>query len=131
MSESTWRVFAHEVGHNFGCHHDRDNGHNSHYEYGYGDYYLGDDGHALADTLENLHELHSRDTLARWQAWAREGQLPLLFEELMRLHYDPSYARSQAAHLFHWDTRRAVHTADLSEAGIAALARQVLALPAV
>ena len=26
----------HEVGHNFGCHHDRDNGHNSHYEYGYG-----------------------------------------------------------------------------------------------
>ena len=26
----------HEVGHNFGCHHDRDNGDNSHYEYGYG-----------------------------------------------------------------------------------------------
>ena len=26
----------HEVGHNFGCHHDRDNGHNTHYEYGYG-----------------------------------------------------------------------------------------------
>ena len=26
----------HEVGHNFGCHHDRDNGHNSHYEYRYG-----------------------------------------------------------------------------------------------
>ena len=26
----------HEVGHNFGCHHDRDNGDNSHYDYGYG-----------------------------------------------------------------------------------------------
>ena len=26
----------HETGHNFGCHHDRDNGDNSHYEYGYG-----------------------------------------------------------------------------------------------
>ena len=26
----------HEVGHNFGCHHDRDNGHNTHYDYGYG-----------------------------------------------------------------------------------------------
>jgi len=93
--------------------------------------YLGDDGEALAQVLENLHELHSRETLTRWQAWAREGQLPPLFDELMRLHYDPSYARSQAAHLFHWDTRRAVHTADLGEAGIAELARQVLALPPV
>jgi len=26
----------HEVGHNFGCHHDRDNGDNSYYDYGYG-----------------------------------------------------------------------------------------------
>jgi len=90
--------------------------------------YLGNDGDALAQLLSHLRDLHSRETLNRWQAWAREGQLPLLFEELMRLHYDPSYARSQAAHLFHWDTRRAVHTADLSEAGIDALAHQVLTL---
>ena len=26
----------HEVGHNFGCQHDEDHGHNSHYVYGYG-----------------------------------------------------------------------------------------------
>merc|ERR1712179_178512 len=30
----------HEVGHNFGCQHDQGNGHNSHYDYGYG-YLLG------------------------------------------------------------------------------------------
>lgn len=90
--------------------------------------YLGNDGDALAQLLSHLRDLHSRETLNRWQAWAREGELPALFEELMRLHYDPSYARSQAAHLFHWDTRHAVHTADLSEAGIDALAHRVLAL---
>merc|ERR1712142_92920 len=33
----------HEVGHNFGCQHDKDNGHNTHYDYGYG-YLLGPDG---------------------------------------------------------------------------------------
>merc|ERR1712002_601741 len=27
---------AHEVGHNFGCQHNKENGHNSHYDYGYG-----------------------------------------------------------------------------------------------
>jgi len=30
----------HEVGHNFGCQHDEENGHNTHYEYGYG-YFIG------------------------------------------------------------------------------------------
>ena len=92
--------------------------------------YLGDDGHALAATLEHLHDLHSRETLTRWQNWARARSLPTLFEELMRLHYDPSYARSQASHFFQWGARRNVTTADLSEAGIATLAQQVLGMPA-
>ena len=92
--------------------------------------YLGDDGHALAATLEHLHDLHSRETLTRWQNWARARSLPTLFEELMRLHYDPSYARSQAAHFFQWADRRTVATADLSETRIATLAQQVLAMHA-
>ena len=33
---ASYHSSLHEVGHNFGCHHDRDNGDNSHYEYGYG-----------------------------------------------------------------------------------------------
>jgi tRNA 2-selenouridine synthase len=32
----------------------------------------------------------------RWQTWARARQLAPLFDELMRLHYDPHYGRSQA-----------------------------------
>jgi len=34
---------GHEVGHNYGCQHDRDHGDNSHYEYGYG-WYIGPPG---------------------------------------------------------------------------------------
>ncbi len=57
--------------------------------------YLGDDAEALAATLASLHGLQSNETLARWQAWAREHALAPLFRELMTEHYDPLYARSQ------------------------------------
>lgn len=57
--------------------------------------HLGDDREAFAGQLGLLAELHSRETLERWQAWARQGELAPLFEQLMRQHYDPLYARSQ------------------------------------
>jgi len=57
--------------------------------------HLGDDREAFAGQLGLLAELHSRETLDRWQAWARQGELAPLFEQLMLQHYDPLYARSQ------------------------------------
>jgi len=57
--------------------------------------HLGDDREALAAQLGLLQELHPRTTIERWQAWARQGELAALFEQLMREHYDPLYARSQ------------------------------------
>jgi tRNA 2-selenouridine synthase len=90
--------------------------------------YLGDDGERLAGQLGLLRELHARDTLDRWQGWAREGALAPLFEALMREHYDPLYARSQRAHLQRLDQARRVVTDDLSEAGIADLAARIATL---
>lgn len=90
---------------------------------------LGDDPTALATQLGTLRELHGRQVIDRWQAWAMEGALPPLFAELMALHYDPLYTRSQNAHLFQWPQRQTVQAADLSPSGIEALAEQVLALP--
>jgi len=89
---------------------------------------LGDDPAALATQLGTLRELHGRQVIDRWQAWAMEGALPPLFAELMALHYDPLYTRSQNAHLFQWPQRQTVQAADLSPSGIEALAEQVLAL---
>jgi tRNA 2-selenouridine synthase len=90
--------------------------------------YLGDDGEALAGQLGHLKEMQGKETVARWQAWARNRELSPLFTELMALHYDPHYARSQERHFAQWAARSQIDTDDLSEAGTAALADTVLAL---
>jgi tRNA 2-selenouridine synthase len=89
--------------------------------------YLGDDGEALAGQLGLLKELQGKETVARWQQWARAGDLPQLFDELMALHYDPHYERSQARHFEAWAGRRRLAASALSDQGIAAVAEAVLA----
>lgn len=90
--------------------------------------YLGNDGEALATQLGLLKELQGKETVQRWQAWARERDLPHLFAELMALHYDPHYERSQARHFQTWPQRRRVSAPALSDEGIAALAEAVRAV---
>lgn len=90
--------------------------------------YLGDDRAALAGQLGLLKELQGKETVARWQQWAHEAQLPLLFAELMALHYDPHYEKSQERHFKTWGSRRRVAAADLGDQGIEALADAVRAL---
>ncbi|HEY4080886.1 MAG TPA: tRNA 2-selenouridine(34) synthase MnmH [Burkholderiaceae bacterium] len=90
--------------------------------------YLGDDPAALAAQLERLRELHGKVIVERWQTWAQARELAPLFEELMRLHYDPHYARSQERHLLQWQHRRSLAAEDLSTDGIAAVAAGVRAL---
>lgn len=92
--------------------------------------YLGDDRDALADKMGVLKEMQGKETVARWQQWAHEADLPALFAELMSLHYDPHYENSQAKHFKNWAQRRPVAAADLTDAGIDAAADAVLALEA-
>ena len=87
--------------------------------------YLGDDPQALAEQLGRLKELHGKAVVGRWQHWAAQGELPRLFAELMALHYDPAYARSQGTHFAQWSERRGVAADDLSDTAIDALARRV------
>jgi tRNA 2-selenouridine synthase len=89
---------------------------------------LGDDREELARRLGLLHGLQPNETLARWQAWARAGELAPLFEELMRLHYDPLYARSQHTHLRQLADAQPLPADDLSASAIETLARRVLEL---
>ncbi len=90
--------------------------------------YLGDDPQALADKLGWLKELQGKETIGRWQDWAHARDLPPLFEELMLKHYDPHYERSQSNHFAQWPARVTLESDDLSDAGIAALAGQILAM---
>lgn len=84
--------------------------------------YLADDRHALAETLGRLKEMQGKETVQRWQAWAEAGDLPPLFAELMALHYDPHYERSQARHFAAWPQRDRVGAPDLTAEGIDAVA---------
>ena len=90
--------------------------------------YLGADGPALASRLDFLTPTLGKEVVQRWQQWAQAGVLQPLFAELMALHYDPHYERSQARQFNTWAQRQLVAAASLSEPGIAATAGQVLAL---
>jgi tRNA 2-selenouridine synthase len=88
--------------------------------------YLGDDREGLAERLGKLKELQGKESVARWQQWARAGELEPLFAELMTQHYDPHYERSQERHFQAWAQRRRVPADELTEDGVAALAQQLM-----
>lgn len=88
--------------------------------------YLGDEPGRLEGQLGLLHELHSKETIARWQAWARGRALAPLFAELLELHYDPQYARSQHLHLQRLGDARRVQWERLNEAELAALCGKII-----
>ena len=90
---------------------------------------LADDPALLAQQLGTLKELHGRQVIAQWQAWAQARELAPLFAQLMALHYDPLYERSQSRNLYRWEQRQSVQAQDLSDAAISALAQTIAALP--
>jgi tRNA 2-selenouridine synthase len=87
--------------------------------------YLGDDGPRLADALGQLHGLQANETITRWQAWALTGELRPLFAELMSLHYDPLYTRSQNGNYQRLRNAVQVNAASLDEAALVALATEI------
>jgi tRNA 2-selenouridine synthase len=90
--------------------------------------YLGDDASGLASQLGMLRQLHGAQVVERWQHWALERNLLPLFAELMALHYDPHYERSQARNFLAWAQRQGIATDDLSEQGIAKAADAVVGI---
>ncbi|MCV2419026.1 tRNA 2-selenouridine(34) synthase MnmH [Paucibacter sp. DJ2R-2] len=87
--------------------------------------YLGADGAGLAQILDRLRPSHGHETVNRWQDWARSATLAPLFAELMRSHYDPHYARSQAANFQQWPQRQVLEAQALLPQDIEALAHQL------
>lgn len=72
----------------------------------------------LSQRLAALHGLQSNETLAGWQARVAAGEWPQLVEELLTLHYDPLYRRSQATHYAGQPDSPRYASDDLSPAGI-------------
>ncbi len=97
------------------------------------EFLLRDYDYAIANTdwlltrLNQLHSLQSRETLAHWEALVTAGQHEQLVRELLELHYDPLYQRSQNHNFTSHTAATAFSTDDLSPAGITRLAENVLA----
>ena len=90
------------------------------------DYFLTDPGW-LKLRLEALRELRGGTTVARWHGYADSGDWQALVGELLAEHYDPLYHASQNRNYRDFGTPAAFRCDDLSEAGIAAAARAILA----
>lgn len=88
--------------------------------------YLGDDVALLQANIARLAELQSRETIARWHELAAQRDLSTLFGELIDLHYDPLYRRSQNGNYAGFATAPRLSCDDLSDAGIQDLAQRIL-----
>lgn len=91
-------------------------------------HYVGDDREDLASRIGQLHGLQSNATLARWQGWAREGTFEPLVEEMLAMHYDPLYEKSQHGNFLQLKDGRHVAVAALDDAGIERVAGDIAAL---
>lgn len=77
--------------------------------------HLGDDPTLLATRLERLRGSINTNTMARWQKWAREGNLTDLFRELITDYYDPLYARSQSKNFRRYADAQQLEIKNISE----------------
>ena len=90
--------------------------------------YVGTDPAALSRQLALLTELHGKIVVGQWQQWAEQGNLAPLVQQLIALHYDPAYARSQSTNFSRWGMRKTLVTDDLSDEAIGRLAGEVAAV---
>lgn len=88
------------------------------------DYFL-DRPELLVSRLDVLRSQHSRETIARWHELVRTGDWAALVGELLELHYDPLYHRSQHHNFSGMQHPEAFDTDDLSPAGVVRLAAAI------
>lgn len=81
----------------------------------------------LVDKLQHLRGLQSQETISRWEELIAAKDFQALVGELLELHYDPLYQRSQARNYAGFETALRIPTDDLSPDGITRLAREILA----
>jgi tRNA 2-selenouridine synthase len=84
------------------------------------------DPDALDRRLAHLRPLHGGETLARWSALAHAGDTPALVAELLRTHYDPTYARAMARNYAGLAGARRVTPSGIAAASWRTLARTLI-----
>ena len=81
----------------------------------------------LIERLGHLKGLQSNETLARWSDMIATSDFATLVEELLTLHYDPLYQRSQTSNYDSFDAATRYATEKLDSRSLNALAKDILA----
>jgi tRNA 2-selenouridine synthase len=81
----------------------------------------------LRERLTRLDTLQSRETLAHWYGLVEQGEFRNLVAELLEMHYDPLYQRSQSKNYRDYEGAPCFATDDLSPAGIKTMVQEILA----
>lgn len=84
----------------------------------------------LVERLDHLKGLQSKETLERWRALIAARDFPDLVAELLTLHYDPLYQRSQAHNYNSFEDAPRYGTERLDAAALDRLAADILATSA-
>jgi tRNA 2-selenouridine synthase len=100
------------------------------------EFLLGDYDYAVADPawlrerLGHLKGLQSTETLERWASMIAAGDFPVLVEELLTMHYDPLYQRSQTSNYDSFDAATRYAAERLDPATLHRLAAEILSTSA-
>ncbi|MDP2825154.1 MAG: tRNA 2-selenouridine(34) synthase MnmH [Sulfuritalea sp.] len=84
----------------------------------------------LIERLGHLKGLQSNETLERWRSLIAAQDFPTLVAELLTLHYDPLYQRSQASNYNSFEAAIRYSTDRLDAAALDQLAAEILATSA-
>ncbi|BBI99792.1 tRNA 2-selenouridine synthase [Ferrigenium kumadai] len=80
------------------------------------------DPEALIAQLQSLHQFHGSEKLEHWSGLIRAGDFPALVEELLMLHYDPTYLRALSKHYANLSSGQTLVLNDLSHAALCEVA---------
>lgn len=80
----------------------------------------------LVARLQPLRVFHGAKRLQHWEALIRNGAFETLVDELLTLHYDPGYLRSQASHFVELPKAKMLAINDASPEKLCAVARSLL-----
>jgi tRNA 2-selenouridine synthase len=69
----------------------------------------------LIEHLEALHRFHGEKRLKRWTELIHEGDFATMVEELLKLHYDPTYSRATSRNYPNLECAKRIALSSLAE----------------
>jgi tRNA 2-selenouridine synthase len=88
-------------------------------------YHYIDNPELLIGHLQSLHRFHGAARIEHWKSLIRNHKHAQFVQELLELHYDPSYFRATSRHFKRLDSASRVTLTDLSEETLGRIAHEL------